>query len=1127
MTNYTIVGIDNRLLTIDPEVQQPVYTFTRQDSFGDGGLAVNIYEIDPTTGVLVTGVPILSVPSNDYTSQSDNLLTLVGGKSYVIQPNADSFPSEVSWVLKDDNGVIVQSLSGNNLEQTSGIPNAFSEYNSANWQDYAFTCPNVDMKTYEWKRGTVSVSSTATYRLVADDTDNVITVTVTEDNGTVTTDSTSIIISLADARSNGYTTSQGSAVGYTVAEMKAGGYTAAEMKAGGYTVAEMKAGGYTLAEMKAGGYTAAEMKAGGYTLAEMKAGGYTVAEMKAGGYTVAEMKAGGYTLAEMKAGGYTAAEMKAGGYTLAEMKAGGYTVAEMKAGGYTAAEMKAGGYTVAEMKAGGYTVAEMKAGGYTVAEMKAGGYTVAEMKAGGYTAREMLSVNFDTNEILANFDAIIWEQLGEDIDGEAAGDNSGYSVSMNSAGTKVAIGAKKNDGNNNNNNNNSGHVRVYEYNDGTSQWGQLGEDIDGEAAGDNSGYSVSMNSAGTKMAIGAVHNDDNRGHVRVYEYNDGTSQWEQLGEDIDGEVGGSWSGDKSGWSVSMNSDGTIVAIGAPLNDGNGYNSGHVRVYEYNDETSQWGQLGEDIDGEAGDDYSGRSVSMNSAGTKVAIGADYNYGNGSNSGHVRVYEYNDGTSQWEQKGDDIDGEAAGDNSGKSVSMNSAGTIVAIGAPYNDGNGSNSGHVRVYEYNDETSQWGQLGEDIDGEVSGSWSGDKSGCSVSMNSAGTQVAIGADWNYGNGSSSGHVRVYEYNDETSQWGQLGEDIDGEAAGDSSGKSVSMNSAGTKVAIGAEYNNGNNSYSGHVRVYEQVTLQSMIDAAASSAGIDFYFEGLASTLTLNEAIEFLDVDFQSSTLEDLPQVEITLTDPQRIQLNKMFVVELAEDTHIDQATSTLTDEVYESSVTGYQTDETKMPHMGTDLSLATQSLKNNGHRVSPTTHGEASVKFMQRNMDTDTIANSFVSDLIHQAILFRFVENELSNEEYLVDEIEDFLEGTETYHLSGILNQKLIDSKTDETQPHSLAYASFHTLVKSITDSANAQQNKRLTNDPINGMFRNANKVGYVDENNQGDDNAYYMEFLAGDHFIFKLTLNPSATPVAPVYANGQVPSQQPRSLFIKLKIE
>ena len=46
------------------------------------------------------------------------------------------------------------------------------------------------------------------------------------------------------------------------------------------------------------------------------------------------------------------------------------------------------------------------------------------------------------------------------------------------------------------------------------------------------------------------------------------------------------------------------------------------------------------------------------------------------------------------------------------MSSDGTIVAIGAPYNDGNGSNSGHVRVYEYSG--SSWSQLGADINGEA-----------------------------------------------------------------------------------------------------------------------------------------------------------------------------------------------------------------------------------------------------------------------------------------------------------------------------------------------------------------------------------------------------------------------------
>ena len=47
----------------------------------------------------------------------------------------------------------------------------------------------------------------------------------------------------------------------------------------------------------------------------------------------------------------------------------------------------------------------------------------------------------------------------------------------------------------------------------------------------------------------------------------------------------------------------------------------------------------------------------------------------------------------QLGSDIDGEAANDFFGNSVSMNSAGDRVAIGAPYNDGSGSYAGQVRV--------------------------------------------------------------------------------------------------------------------------------------------------------------------------------------------------------------------------------------------------------------------------------------------------------------------------------------------------------------------------------------------------------------------------------------------------
>ena len=90
--------------------------------------------------------------------------------------------------------------------------------------------------------------------------------------------------------------------------------------------------------------------------------------------------------------------------------------------------------------------------------------------------------------------------------------------------------------------------------------------------------------------------------------------------------------------------------------------------------------------------------------------------------------------------------------------------------------------------------------------------------MSSDGTRVAIGAirnDGSSGTITSAGHVRVYSESGGT--WTQVGGDIDGEAAGDLSGISVSMSSDGTRVAIGATQNDGSSgsdSYAGHVRVF-------------------------------------------------------------------------------------------------------------------------------------------------------------------------------------------------------------------------------------------------------------------------------------------------------------------------
>ena len=146
----------------------------------------------------------------------------------------------------------------------------------------------------------------------------------------------------------------------------------------------------------------------------------------------------------------------------------------------------------------------------------------------------------------------------------------------------------------------------------------------------------------------------------------------------------------------------------------------------------------------------------------------------------MYAYDAGTEMGTQLGQDLDGEAAGDQAGRSVSL--AGDRIAIGAIGNDGNGTDSGHTRVYAYDAGTEMWTQLGQDLDGEAAF----DESGTSVSL--SGDRVAIGAIGNDGNGSSSfGHTRVYAYDAGTDAWTQLGQDLDGEAVFDGFGTSVSL----------------------------------------------------------------------------------------------------------------------------------------------------------------------------------------------------------------------------------------------------------------------------------------------------------------------------------------------------
>ena len=403
-------------------------------------------------------------------------------------------------------------------------------------------------------------------------------------------------------------------------------------------------------------------------------------------------------------------------------------------------------------------------------------------------------------------------QMGSDFVGTSPGGNFG-TVALSADGSVFAVGAFGA-------NSAKGVVQVYSWNPTFRTWSQVGADIIGENILDLSGYSLALSDDGTRLAIGGASSS---GLVRVFQW-DG-SAWSLLGVGISGDS----AGDYFGLHVDLSADGKVLAATAPLSDSNGENSGQAKVFNWDSQSQTWVQLGDSITGEGIEDRMGAyNVSLSSTGQTVAIGAWKNDGLGDDSGHTRVFDWNG--SQWSQRGSDIDGAAAGDRSGTSVSISSDGNVVAIGEPFRDVTNENAGRVRVYEWSESDTTWLQKGQNIVGEAAVCQEGvtysdsdgdgvtdscgDESGWSSSLSGDGSVLAIGAWKNDGNGDRSGHTRIYAWRDQTNRWEQVGEDIDGERSGDQSGWKTKLSRDGAVLAVGAFGNDDGGVNAGHARVF-------------------------------------------------------------------------------------------------------------------------------------------------------------------------------------------------------------------------------------------------------------------------------------------------------------------------
>ena len=404
---------------------------------------------------------------------------------------------------------------------------------------------------------------------------------------------------------------------------------------------------------------------------------------------------------------------------------------------------------------------------------------------------------------------VVFDQVGGDIDGEAPMDLAGF-VALSGDGNRVAIGAPGNDGAGDF----AGHVRVFDWNSATTAWTQVGVDIDGEPGspgfGSSYGGSVSMSADGSRVAVGAetVGAADGSGPGRVGVYGWDGGAWAQIAGYIEGEAEGSF-----GRSVALSANGHRVAGGAPVYPSVfGNVSGYAAVFESNGTPPAWTPVGPSFVGEEFDSK-GTSVSLSADGNRFAVSSAAGEG-----GRVQVYDWDSTASMWVQVGGDLDG-VAGDSFGWRIDLSDEGNRIAIAAVGDDNSGR---FVRVYDWDNTTSTWAPVGTDIEAVTEGNRFGDSvaisgDGRRIAVGAPGAALPVGAE---PTGEDPGHVYVYDWDVFTGQWTQIGTGIAGEAAYDSFGRTVALTVDGDRVAVGADRNDGNGSDSGHVRIYDIASAQ-------------------------------------------------------------------------------------------------------------------------------------------------------------------------------------------------------------------------------------------------------------------------------------------------------------------
>lgn len=374
------------------------------------------------------------------------------------------------------------------------------------------------------------------------------------------------------------------------------------------------------------------------------------------------------------------------------------------------------------------------------------------------------NINILTLRVL-RYNGYEWVQFGDDIiDNFSPADEDPAAIISND-GKIVAYIATDNESSS------KKLLNIYRFNN--SKWEKFGNDINNLQESDNNkfGISISLSGNGKIIAVNSIitptdNLSKSRSVIQIFKLNDSDDTWMQLGQNIYSEIYDNEITPSNNSCISLNTDGTIIAFGSPgtgLVDGSGFqdiNYGSVTILKYNGFI--WLEMGQKLNS-VNNVYDntdppqfinfGHSVSLNSDGTIVAIGSPYYKVDGYETGVVKIFKYNG--FEWKQLGMDIYNTSTTlvNLFGWSVSINNTGTIVVVGSPHQSTNASYKyGSIQILKYNNQT--W----ETFDFK-DGTHAHESFGHSVSINGDGTIVAGYGKYELNEGVTDNILKIFRLN--------------------------------------------------------------------------------------------------------------------------------------------------------------------------------------------------------------------------------------------------------------------------------------------------------------------------------------------------------------------------------